>query len=129
MIEYADYKRSQELDISNKTDENILSETTQYKSNLVSKPGDALLQQDEYREFISFIGQAEYLRLSKNYTTIDKILSSSKSSAEKLKSWSDWYENFKSLENKFPNNFKYLKNAAKANGNFRIIYLKTIFYD
>lgn len=93
-----------------------LSEIKKYKSNLVSKPGDALLKKDEWKKFVSFIADIEYIKISKNYETIYQELTSSKTSDEKYKIWSEWFDDFKPLTFKFTDNLKYLKNAAIANG-------------
>lgn len=65
---YASIKRKCLKDIDDTINE-TLSSTIEYKLNLVSKPGDALLEPEDWTSFTSFIGQAELTRLTGNYTS------------------------------------------------------------
>lgn len=71
-------KRKQEKEIGAHNNETGITEEPtsllEYKYNLVSKPGDALLQSEDWAKYVSFIGEVESSKLTGNYSSgTDKL--------------------------------------------------------
>ncbi|XP_008546546.2 angiotensin-converting enzyme [Microplitis demolitor] len=121
---YASIKRKCLKDIDDTINE-TLSSTIEYKLNLVSKPGDALLEPEDWTSFTSFIGQAELTRLTGNYTSgsnnllrknAEDLLRRNGNNEDKLKAWISWYRTLQPLTTKLSNNLQFVQKAAVANG-------------
>lgn len=68
MTAYGSIKRKCVKDFDDRINETLSSPEIEYKLNLVSKPGDALLEPEDWTSFVSFVSEAELIRLSGNYT-------------------------------------------------------------
>ncbi|XP_034950729.1 angiotensin-converting enzyme-like protein Ace3 [Chelonus insularis] len=102
-----------------------LSPSTGYEFDLVTKPGDALLNPEDWSNFISFIGEAELLRFNGNHTTgvehlhrkdAETVLAHIGTAENKLKFWTLWHQSLMPLIEKFPDNLQYVQKAAITNG-------------
>ncbi|XP_044583140.1 angiotensin-converting enzyme-like [Cotesia glomerata] len=122
---YGSIKRKCVKDFDERINETLSSPDIEYKLNLVSKPGDALLEPQDWTSFISFVSEAELIRLSGNYTSgsnnslrkkAEDSLVRNASAEDKLKAWRSWHETLQPLTTKLSNNLQLVQKAAIANG-------------
>ncbi|XP_015117890.1 angiotensin-converting enzyme [Diachasma alloeum] len=121
--EYAEYVRTQKKEITSMTDGTLENPLLQYKFSLITKPGDASLEAEEWHQFVSFVGGTELSIIIGNQTKPDRslrqrgetLLASSIMANEKLKIWTSWYDNLKPLTSKFTQSLKLVENATAAN--------------
>ncbi|KAI4495442.1 hypothetical protein M0802_008656 [Mischocyttarus mexicanus] len=124
-IQYGKYKQNQKEEISNISD--IISENPilAYKYNVIEKPGDALLDEKDFKELVHFASTAENLRSSikyigktKNYSRedVDRLLSHSGRDEDKYDAWKSWHEELSPLVGNFSKVLLLTQKSAKANG-------------
>ncbi|XP_043492223.1 angiotensin-converting enzyme-like isoform X1 [Polistes fuscatus] len=124
-IQYGNYKKSQKEEIASISE--IISENPllAYKYNVIEKPGDALLDEQDFKELVHFSSSAEVLRSSvkyvgktKNYTRedVDRLLSHKGRHEDKYDAWKSWHEELKPLVGNFSKILRLVDKAAKANG-------------
>ncbi|XP_015176464.1 PREDICTED: angiotensin-converting enzyme-like [Polistes dominula] len=124
-IQYGNYKKSQKEEIVSISE--IISENPSlaYKYNIIEKPGDALLDEQDFKELVQFSSSAEVLRSSvkyidktKNYTRedVDRLLSHNGLEKDKYDAWKSWHEGLKPLVGNFSKILHLVDKAAKANG-------------
>ncbi|KAJ8676306.1 hypothetical protein QAD02_012093 [Eretmocerus hayati] len=121
-VEYEALKDTKSSTESRITDEQSPSD---YKLALIKHPGDAFLNDTEYKKFVEFVGEnraiqanATYDDGTKNLTRqeIEYLLSHNGEEKEKLKAWSAWHRHFSPQVGNFSEILRLIPEAASANG-------------
>ncbi|XP_012062567.1 PREDICTED: angiotensin-converting enzyme 2-like [Atta cephalotes] len=102
-----------------------LKTSLQYKYDMIEKPGDTLLKNEDWRKFIHFVGIVElqrsiinYINKSQNYSRegVEYLFSHSRKLEDKQTAWNAWYRQFIPLVTNYSNNLLLVAEAAKQNG-------------
>ncbi|KAK2582171.1 hypothetical protein KPH14_004528 [Odynerus spinipes] len=124
-IQYGKYKKSQKEDISNISNISLSDPSLVYKYNVIEKPGDALLDEEEFKQLVHFTSSAEFLRSSAVYTKeasnhsredVERLLSHNGHAEDKRVAWTSWYRELNPLVGNFSYVLGLAEKAAKANG-------------
>ncbi|XP_011300357.1 angiotensin-converting enzyme-like isoform X2 [Fopius arisanus] len=123
LVEYAEYVRTQKTEIPGMINGTLENSQLQYKLDLISKPGDASMEPEDWQYFVSFLGAAELSKIIGNESMPDRslrqrtetLLSRNSSADEKFEIWTSWYENFKPSISHFAESLKLVENATAAN--------------
>ncbi|XP_047345333.1 angiotensin-converting enzyme 2-like isoform X1 [Vespa velutina] len=123
-IEYGNYKKIQREEIHNISKIILSDSLLAYKYNVIEKPGDALLDEKDFKKLVHFANSAEVLRLSvkninktNNYLREDfeRLLSHNGHENDKLNVWKSWYQELNPLVKNFSYILSLIEKAAKAN--------------
>ncbi|XP_063975788.1 angiotensin-converting enzyme-like [Diachasmimorpha longicaudata] len=122
--DYAEYIQMQKKEITSMTDGTLNNSLLKYKFSLITKPGDASLEAEEWSQLVSFIGRIEMCIISGDQTKPDRslrqrgetFLTRSTTVNEKIKIWTSWYDNFKPFKRNFSQSLKLVENASIKNG-------------
>lgn len=104
--EYGSFKKNEIREIAS-INEDILNDTLLlYKYNVVKQPGDALLDEKDWKKWVHFAGQAEMLRKFASYADnekklsredVERLLSHNGTPEKKLVAWSSWHRELTSV--------------------------------
>ncbi|EFN81186.1 Angiotensin-converting enzyme [Harpegnathos saltator] len=126
--EYGIFKKTQKIEILNTiTDDNKLQleRLLKYKYDVIEKPGDALLKEEDWKQLVHFVGTVElqrsinsYVNKSQNYSRedVEYLLSHSGEASGKQAAWNGWDRELKPLMVNYSNNLPFIAEAAKENG-------------
>nr|XP_012222251.1 PREDICTED: angiotensin-converting enzyme-like isoform X2 [Linepithema humile] len=122
--EYAKLKKKLRNEIIDSKKENPkaqVKESFQYKYNLIEKPGDALLNNEDWKELVDFAGVVELEQSSnklQNYSREDAeyLLSHNGKAKTKQAAWNAWYNHMTPLVMNYSNNLLFVAEAAQENG-------------
>ncbi|XP_018307844.1 angiotensin-converting enzyme [Mycetomoellerius zeteki] len=122
--EFTKTRKNEIIDKIKNTKEQLKS-SLQYKYDMIEKPGDTLLKNEDWRKFIHFAGIVElqrsfinYINKSQNYSRegVEYLLSHSRKLEDKQTAWNAWYRQFIPLVTNYSNNLLLVAEAAKQNG-------------
>ncbi|XP_014475426.1 PREDICTED: angiotensin-converting enzyme-like [Dinoponera quadriceps] len=126
--EYGTFKKTQKTEILKKVSNNEklqLESLLQYKYDVIKKPGDALLKEEDWEKLVHFVGAVELQRSTNSYVNksqkysredVEYLLSHSGKASDKQVVWNGWYRELKSLVTNYSNNLPLINEAAKENG-------------
>ncbi|XP_011646803.1 angiotensin-converting enzyme-like isoform X2 [Pogonomyrmex barbatus] len=126
---YTKFTKAMKNEVIDRIQKNMteqLKPSLRYKYDVIEKPGDTLLKDEDWKKFIHFAGMVELQSIShqlsvnksRNYSREDTeyLLSHSGKSEDKQAAWNTWYLQFKSLVTNYSNNLPLVAEAAKQNG-------------
>ncbi|KAL0108223.1 hypothetical protein PUN28_015047 [Cardiocondyla obscurior] len=124
---YTEFTKAQKIEVINKikNTEEQLEPSLQYKYDMIKKPGDTLLKNEDWNQLIHFAGIVELQRSiishtnkSQNYSRegVEYLLSHNGNLKDKQSAWDTWYRQFIPLVTNYSNNLPLLVKAAEQNG-------------
>ncbi|XP_071647514.1 angiotensin-converting enzyme isoform X1 [Temnothorax longispinosus] len=124
---YTEFTKTQKSEVINKikNTKEQLKPSLQYKYDVIEKPGDTLLKDEDWKKLIHFAGVVElqrsiisHVNKSQNYSRegVEYLLSHSGKLEDKQAAWNAWYRQFVPLVTNYSNNLPLLDEAAKQNG-------------
>ncbi|XP_025987532.2 angiotensin-converting enzyme 2 isoform X2 [Solenopsis invicta] len=123
---YTEFMKMQKSEVINKikNTKEQLDPSLQYKYDVIEKPGDTLLSDEDWKKFIHFAGSVElrrsiisHVNKSYNYSRedVEYLLSHSGKLKDKQAAWNAWYRQFIPLVTNYSNNLLLVAEAAKQN--------------
>ncbi|XP_077255351.1 angiotensin-converting enzyme isoform X2 [Temnothorax americanus] len=124
---YTEFTKTQKSEVIDKI-KNIkeqLKPSLRYKYDVIEKPGDTLLKDEDWKKLVHFAGVVELQRSrvsrvnkSRNYSRegVEYLLSHSGKLEDKQAAWNAWYRQFVPLVTTYSNTLPLLDEAAKQNG-------------
>ncbi|XP_011340921.1 angiotensin-converting enzyme 2 [Ooceraea biroi] len=120
---YAEFKKSQKNLIIEIIQKEKL-EPFRYVYDVIEKPGDTLLKDEDWKKFIHFVGVAELQQSAANHVNgsqnrsredVEHLLSHNGKLEDKQAAWSAWYQQLTPLVTNYTNNLLLVAEAAKEN--------------
>ncbi|XP_012285768.1 angiotensin-converting enzyme [Orussus abietinus] len=124
-LNYGLFKKNQTQEILENSIKNVTNESLKYKHELAEKPGDALLNDEDWKSLVLFIGEAEFLRRTARYTEegkeftrddVERLLFHGGTVKEKRAAWSSWHSQLAPITTNFSRSLTLVREAAKVNG-------------
>ncbi|XP_012521401.1 angiotensin-converting enzyme 2 [Monomorium pharaonis] len=122
---YTEFTKMQKKEVINKikNTKEQLDSSLQYKYDVIEKPGDTLLKNEDWKKFIQFAGVVElqrsisHVNKSHNYSRegVEYLLSHSGKLEDKQAAWNAWHRQFLPLVANYSNNLLLVAEAAKEN--------------
>ncbi|XP_011703088.1 PREDICTED: angiotensin-converting enzyme 2-like [Wasmannia auropunctata] len=123
---YTEFTKTRKNEIVNKikNTKEQLEPSLKYKYDVIEKPGDTLLKDEDWKAFIHFAGIVElqrsiisHINKSQNYSRegVEYLLSHSGKLEDKQTAWNTWYRQFIPLVTNYSNNLLLIAEAAKQN--------------
>ncbi|XP_032684214.1 angiotensin-converting enzyme 2-like isoform X2 [Odontomachus brunneus] len=125
--EYGTFKKIQKatmLTTITNNEKSQLKPLLQYKYDVIEKPGDALLKEEDWKKLVHFVGAVElqrstnsYVDKSQNYSRedVEYLLSHNGKVNDKQVAWSGWYRKLQPLVANYSDNLHLVAKAAKEN--------------
>ncbi|KAH0950931.1 hypothetical protein HN011_003249 [Eciton burchellii] len=123
---YAEFKKLQKEQIINETIQNTEEKlkSFRYMYDVIEKPGDTLLQDEDWKKLVYFVGAVELQRSTVNHVNgsqsrsredAEYLLSHSGKLEDKRTAWNAWYQQLTPLIENYTNNLPLVVKAAKQN--------------
>ncbi|XP_020295000.1 angiotensin-converting enzyme-like isoform X2 [Pseudomyrmex gracilis] len=109
----------------NNTTKSTNNPSVNYKYSVIEKPGDALLQDEEWKKLVHFAGVVQLQKSSVGHVNkshrhsredVKKTLSSNEKPEVKQAAWKSWYQQLTPLVQNYSNNLLLVAKAAEENG-------------